>query len=59
MYSCPFVENYSITIPTAGFSIGNNVINFKAVSGSCEANLTNSATLVVNQNPTGVGFYHE
>jgi hypothetical protein len=49
----------NITIPTVGFSIGNNVISFKAVKGSCEANMTNLATIAISQNPTAVGIYHE
>lgn len=49
----------NITIPTGGFSIGNNVISFKAVKGSCEANMTNLATIAISQNPTAVGIYHE
>lgn len=48
-----------ISVATTGFVVGNNVINFKAQSGACLADLTNTAIVVINQNPTPVGIYHQ
>ncbi|MUP39290.1 PA14 domain-containing protein [Labilibaculum euxinus] len=49
----------SINIPTLGFSVGDNLINIKAVSAVCEANLTNTGIIVIYQSPNPVGIYHE
>lgn len=48
-----------VSIPTIGFSLGNNTINFKAQSGVCLVNLTNTAVVVISGVPNPLGIYHE
>lgn len=48
-----------ISVPTTGFSEGNNTISFKAQSGACSSDLTNTAVLVLQGIPTPLGIYHE
>ncbi|PKQ60393.1 hypothetical protein BZG02_19610 [Labilibaculum filiforme] len=48
-----------LSISTTGFSEGNNTISFKAQSGACFSDLTNTAVLVLQGIPTPTGIYHE
>lgn len=48
-----------LIIPTIEFLVGDNLINIKAVSAVCEANLTNKALIVIYQSPNPEGIYHE
>lgn len=48
-----------ISVSTIGFSEGNNRITFKAQSGACLANLTNTAIVVISGAPSPLGIFHE